>query len=169
MDAEATLDHIEIPLRGNASKGLKTLIDCVDSDLVSAGWYGNGTRNGKSRYAYRLLVNRRVPLHRIILARMLGRELAGDEQVDHINGNGLDNRRSNLRLANHSENTWNRAISRNNTSRFKGVDWHNGKWRARIGVGGKRQFLGHFETPEEAYAVYCDSANRLHGEFARTS
>ena len=89
------------------------------------------------------------------------------EQVDHINGNKLDNRRSNLRICSHGENQMNSKLQKNNTTGFKGVRPHNvsGKFNARIGVGKKRKSLGYYNTAEEAHAAYCKAAKELHGEF----
>jgi HNH endonuclease/AP2 domain len=87
-------------------------------------------------------------LHRVVL------ELKpGDPEVDHINGNRLDNRRSNLRVASHSENEQNRhGLSANNTSGYRGVTWNKRarKWSARAKLNGHSHFLGYFDTPEEA-------------------
>jgi hypothetical protein len=91
-------------------------------------------------------------------------------EVDHIDGNGLNNQRSNLRLASKSQNQHNRRKSSNNTSGYKCVSWHSRDrvWQAYITVDSKRRYLGRFNTAEEAYAVYCEAAERLHKEFART-
>lgn len=90
------------------------------------------------------------------------------EHIDHINGDKTDNRVENLREATNAENMQNRAAPRNNTSGYKGVSWHkrDRKWRAKIQVDGKRRYLGHFDTPEEAHAAYCEAAREHHGEFA---
>jgi hypothetical protein len=89
--------------------------------------------------------------------------------VDHIDGNPLNNRRSNLRLATPSENQWNQKRSCANTSGFKGVGWHerDRRWQARIRKEGKLYHLGNFKSPEEAHEAYCRAAAELHGEFAR--
>lgn len=87
--------------------------------------------------------------------------------VDHVNGNPLDNRMSNLRVCTLSENQHNQGRNSRNTSGFKGVDFHKGSWRARIKLRGVRKELGHFPTPELAYEAYCKAAEILHGEFRR--
>ncbi len=91
-------------------------------------------------------------------------------EVDHINSNGLDNRRSNLRLANRSENMRNICATSRNTSGFKGVTWHkaHSKWQAQITLNRKTYYLGLRETPAEAHALYCEASKKLHGEFSRT-
>lgn len=89
--------------------------------------------------------------------------------IDHINGDKLDNRISNLRKASHRQNQCNRSRQSNNTSGFKGVSFHKGnnKWVARIGENGKRILLGYFDDRAEASAAYAAAAPRYHGEFAR--
>ena len=88
--------------------------------------------------------------------------------VDHINGNPLDNRRANLRVCTRSENNGNLRRPRHNTSGFKGVCWEkwSGKWKATIKVKGKSRSLGRFLTPEDAHGAYCAAARAVWGEFA---
>ena len=106
---------------------------------------------------------RTAPLHRLILDAPSGME------VDHINGNGLDNRRANLRLCTGSQNSCNKGLNRSNTSGFKGVtlDKKSGRWHARIAVNGESRSLGFYGTPESAYEAYVQASKTLHGEFAR--
>ena len=94
--------------------------------------------------------------------------LVGEKGVDHVNGNGLDNRRSNLRSASLSENGQNRRKPARNTSGFKGVTWkkRERKWQAQIGIDGKLRHLGLFATAEEAGRAYDQAARDLHGPFA---
>lgn len=99
---------------------------------------------------------------------------AEDVDVDHINGDRLDNRRTNLRVATHQQNLCNRPVHAQNASGFKGVGpWtHSGKyrapvWRARIKVNGKRISIGTYPTAEAAARAYDDAARLHHGEFAR--
>lgn len=92
-----------------------------------------------------------------------------ENHVDHINGDRLDNKFSNLRFATHSENRQNSKLSSHSTTMLKGVTFHKrvGKYQARIGVNGKRLHLGYFDTKELAYNAYCKSALENHMEFAR--
>jgi len=92
-----------------------------------------------------------------------------DEEIDHIDGDRMNNRILNLRAASRSENQHNKRIYRNNTSEFKGVSWlaRDNLWRARIGIDGKRKRLGDFATIEEAAEAYAKASAELHGEFSR--
>lgn len=88
-------------------------------------------------------------------------------QVDHINGNKLDNRKCNLRLATNSQNHCNRGKQSNNTSGYKGVFWHKRtqKWVARIGLNRKGISLGLYADPKDASAAYLAASAKYHGEF----
>ena len=88
--------------------------------------------------------------------------------VDHINGNPLDNRKSNLRICTNAENQRNRGVNKNNTSGYKGVCWakQNKKWKARIKHNGKLIHLGYYKDKEEAARAYDKKAKELHGEYA---
>lgn len=93
-------------------------------------------------------------------------------QVDHINGDSLDNRRSNLRVCTRSENNRNKKKISTNTSGFKGVSYRRDRklWCAFIGLykNGKRtaKNLGYSPTKEGAYKKYCEACIKYHGEFA---
>ena len=89
--------------------------------------------------------------------------------VDHINHIGLDNRRTNLRLATRRQNMYNRRkLRKNTTSLFKGVYWRSDTkcWRANITVDGKRIRLGQFNSQIDAAKAYDDAARKHHGQFA---
>lgn len=104
-------------------------------------------------------------MHRVILNAPKGME------VDHINGNGLDNRRCNLRLCTKAQNQHNQRPKRQGTSLFKGVSLNSAKrkWVAQVCVNKRKLHLGYFEDETEAAHAY-DQAARLHfGEFARTN
>lgn len=149
------------------TRGYEALVDDIDADLGNLRWHA--LVKGNTVYAAR---NKKRPgvlhLHRIVLERVLARPLNDTEMVDHINGNGLDNRRVNLRLATHSENLRNQRRSRDNTSGVKGVTWHKryGKWYAQICCNGRRHSLGYFTSLEDATRAYETAALNLFGEFA---
>lgn len=165
-------DYITIPLSKNGNKykdKYETYVSIEDADLAEVSWR---VRLSFGRvYAFKqtsrtLGTRKYIHLHRVILSRKLGRELLPHEQVDHINMNGLDNRRENLRLATHSQNNHNRTQYRNNKSGYKGVNKRGHRWYAAIKVNGKQIHLGTFDTPEQAYEAYKQAAIKYHGEFA---
>lgn len=148
--------------------GETVLIDDCDADLADLKWrrvVGYATHNIRKSDGMRTT----ELLHRVILARIEGRELARGEFTDHINGNRLDNRRANLRLATHKQNLCNQGIRTDNTSGFKGVTWHKqaGRWQSQIQHHRRNYFLGHFDDPIEAAIAYNDAALKYHGKFAR--
>jgi hypothetical protein len=89
-------------------------------------------------------------------------------QVDHINGNGLDNRKANLRICTPSQNGCNRNRISRSQSGFKGVRWLKERcnWRAEIGLYSRHYNLGSFSSAIEAALAYDKAARELHGEFA---
>lgn len=140
----------------------------IDADLAPflGQWLWQVTIRQDFAYAVGRMGQKRKTqkyLHRVIAAPKAG------YHVDHINGNGLDNRRENLRVTTMSQNLMNQRKSRANTSGFKGVSFHKQrqKWRACIKKDGKYMHLGLFNTPEAAYAAYCEASAKLHGEFGR--
>lgn len=162
-DSTPSDDTITIPL----TRGYETTVDAVDADLAEVKWfataYGYAARN-KPRPQKGV-----VWIHRIILSRIIGRELRSDEYADHINGDKLNNTRANLRIAACVENQRNSRKPKHNTSGFKGVTWHKGhrKWKAQISIENKSRHIGYFDTREKAHAAYCEAAKRIYGEFAR--
>jgi hypothetical protein len=120
-----------------------------------------------------VVMQRKRPSNGIVLMHRLILELDGQNidglEVDHDNGNRLDNRRENLRPATKSQNMSNRGPFLNNKSGFKGVCWHKRrqKWIAQIHVSGKRTHLGYFDDPIAAARAYDAAALELHGAFAR--
>jgi hypothetical protein len=108
--------------------------------------------------------NHIILMHRVIV------NAPPNMQVDHINGDPLDNRKCNLRICTHAQNIHNQKPRKcgNRTSGFKGVsrDRRNGKWRARIHVADQEYWLGVFENERDAAAAYNEAARRYHGEFA---
>jgi hypothetical protein len=143
------------------------LIDDEDYERVKGiNWHLTPTSCG-GPYAYRSKrINGKccvIYLHRFII------NVPDDKEVDHINGDTLDNRKANLRICNKEENAQNKGMQSNNTSGYKGVFYENRrkKWRAKIDAHGKRIHLGYFEAPEEAYASYCEASKKYHGEFGR--
>ena len=91
--------------------------------------------------------------------------------VDHIDGNGLNNQRSNLRQCSHQQNLHNQDIRIDTSTGYKGVHFNkeSGKYRAQIAVNHKRHFLGSFADPAEAALAYDNAARKHHGEFCRVN
>lgn len=159
----------------------KLLVDPVDSDLLENVWsmQGNGSHMYAHRYLrkaevenYDYLKRQGVYLHRIILQRAIVRDLLDGEVCDHINGNTLDNRRVNLRVTDPKGNATNRTeslLKSNSACGFKGVyfEKNTGKYKATITANRKQFHLGRFDTPEDAYAAYCEAAQKHHGRFSR--
>lgn len=103
-----------------------------------------------------------IKLHRFVLDIPPGERVI----IDHIN-DWLDNRRTALRRATHSENMQNRATHKANKTGFKGVVKRKDKWAAQIISNGVKHNLGTFSTFQEAKDAYCEAAKKLHGEFAK--
>ena len=150
--------------------GHEVSVDDQDVHFLS-DFHWNVRASGRTSYVQKALFSDGQyvgyrSLHRLIMG------CPDDMVVDHINGDGLDNRRANLRICTAAQNTRNRKVNRNSASGFKGVELStaprtNNPWRARITVDGRRISLGSYPTPEEAYAAYCRAAKKMHGEFAR--
>lgn len=138
------------------TKGLVALVDDEDYEMVNAkNWCVSGG------YAYNAACG---PMHRFLLSPPQG------VMVDHIDGDRLDNRRSNLRLCSNSQNQANRQVFRG-ASPFKGVVWQKrlngtGSWKAQLVVNGEIIYLGVFSTDLEAAGAYNAAAKMHFGEFA---
>ena len=109
-----------------------------------------------------------TPVHRMVFERTHGKKPKG-MQIDHINGNILDNRIENLRLATYAENQWNAKTRVDNKSGVKGVSWHKAsqKWRAQIKQNKVLYDLGTHDTIEKAKEIVQKKRIQLHGEFTR--
>jgi hypothetical protein len=148
-------------------EGLWTIVDVADYYRFSCfKWYIDG-RDGRF-YAVR---GKRIGKGNAIKVRLHREIMQAPKEllVDHRNFNGLDNRRSNLRIATHSENMQNRRKRKGTTSRFIGVYFYkrNGKWDARIRHLGKKIWLGRFDNEIDAGKAYDAAAKKYYGEFAR--
>jgi hypothetical protein len=133
--------------------------------LIGLGTTSKGIQN--RRYVLLGIKKKVYRAHRLAWLHVYGRWPKGE--IDHINGNGCDNRIVNLREATTSQNGMNRGLRVDNTSGHKGISWNkkSSQWLAHIGYRGKIVHLGLFDTIEEAKTVRDDAARRLHGAFAR--
>ena len=154
-------------LRLPLTRGYEAIVDEADGlRFQHQKWCATTTRSGHT-YAMRRErdedgTRRPVMLHRAVMNAPSGMD------VDHINGDTLDCRRANLRLATRSQNTANRHRATKAVSQLRGVTKNNrgDKWRAMITLNRRRILLGSFETKELAAAAYNAAAERLFGEFA---
>lgn len=153
------MSTVQIPL----SRGYVALVDAADADAVSA-FKWSALVKPRTVYAYRNVY--RADGTRT--TQSLHRFLAGFPVTDHINGNGLDNRRANLREVTKSENNRNRRRGLDNTSGYKGVTWvkRDHRWQARIHTQQRRLSLGVYRTAEEAARAYDAAARQFYGEYA---
>jgi hypothetical protein len=157
-------NEMKIPL----SRGLFAIVDFDDFKTISRfKWCVQDTRGNKKFYAKRSIRfggghSRVEMMHRIILG------VGPDKIVDHINGNGLDNRRINLRVCSISQNLMNTDKKRGCSSKYKGVYRHSpSAWTAYIGSKKNTIFLGCFKDEREAATAYDVVAKNKFGEFAR--
>ena len=147
--------------------GYEAIIDAADVPLVEVkNWYASVRLN--TSYARSNVTNGTERSHVFIHNFLMGNSKG--LFVDHIDGDGLNNRRCNMRFATHAQNMRNARIRCDSTTGFKGTNFHkqSGKWMARIRVNDKSNYLGLFTSPEEAHAAYCAASEKYHGEFGRT-
>lgn len=158
---------VEIPL----TKGYVAIVDAVDADLTNYQWHVALPDGRPYAVCSPRVINANCPyvyMHRVILSRKLGCLLRRSELADHRDGNGLNNSRSNVRLATTWDNSRNIGLQRNNTSGYTGVsfDKQSGKWRASITVNYKSICLGYFADIADAVACRKKAEIMHFGEFS---
>jgi hypothetical protein len=149
---------MEIPL----TKGKCALVDAEDFERINSySWFFE--RGYARRRFQRSGVQHCMHMHREIVKAPEGFE------VDHINGDTLDNRKANLRIVTHRRNMHNMAAHSDSSSKYRGVYWNKqkGKWTVQICLDGKRQHIGHFVIEADAARAYNSEAIRLFGQYAR--
>lgn len=116
-------------------------------------------------YTYNRQSQVREFLHRLLINCPI------DMEVDHIDGNKLNNKKGNLRICTKQQNMYNRAQHKNKTVPYKGVSFctTTGRYKARINKDKSSIFIGRFDTAEEAHAAYCAYAKMLYGNFNRSA
>lgn len=149
------------------TQGKVALVD--DADFDSLNQWKWRAANIKGRwYAYRVThgshkTRKSVAMHREIMG-----DLAAGKEVDHRDGDGLNNCRDNLRPATHAENMRNNRQKPSECG-FRGVQKHGPSWQAKVSINGKLIAIGTFPTPEDAARAYDRVATTIHGEFVRTN
>lgn len=162
---------ITIPLSktGKHAGKYEALVSVEDDDLAKYNWHCH--LDGNTAYVRRwtsgtMATRKQLFLHRVILERILGRPIQKGKIPDHLDGDGLNNTRDNLREVTQSQNMMNRRKNKLISSGYKGVYINGKKWRAALFINKKQKHIGTFDTPEQAHAAYCVAAKKHFGEFA---
>ena len=141
-------------------QGLSTLVDDEDYELLSRFKWRIVESGGNSKSMYAVAT---IRLHRLIVA------CPNDMMIDHINGNPLDNRKSNLRICSNSENQQNTS-SRGGSSQYKNVSYSKryDKWFAKFRFNGKEHFCGYHDTEEQARESVLKKRREICPNFSRS-
>lgn len=146
------------------TKHRAAIVDARDYPLVAGVlWWASEQARGHNWYAEGMINGQRTFMHRLLCPSLA--------EVDHRNGNGLCNLRSNLRAATRAQNAANVRVRSHSRSGIKGVAWDEKRkrWKAHISVAGKTVNIGRFLTAKEAADAYDRAAIATYGEFARTN
>lgn len=155
------------------TQGHETIVDAEDyCRLMAMGLWSSDVRKNGTVYAVKSYNKKAHPekltrayMHRVIMYAKAGLT------IDHIDGDGLNNRKSNLRLCLHKNNRRNSKKHKDGTSKLKGVYWQKSafKWHAQIKVDGEKIYLGVFHNEIDAARAYDIAARKYFKEFARTN
>lgn len=162
MDQTNTVAQgVLIALQSRKYRGMHAIVDEVDARLVAAyRWHPRHDNNNVYAQASPT-GSPLVQMHRLILG-----VVGVDNFVDHINHNGLDNRRCNLRIASRSQNLQNSRPHRHGSSKYKGVSRYREIWKAAIRVNQRTLWIGQFENEIDAACAYDVAAREHFGEYA---
>lgn len=164
-DGNFSCEEFEIMKTITLTRGREALVS--DEDYVylnKFSWYASF--DGRNYYAMRKIDVKHIQMHRVVMGRV---KPGFQGQVDHHDGNGLNNRRLNLRAATQSQNSMNSKSKTNSSSKYKGVSWdfEKQKWKASICLNSTSSHLGYFDSEIEAARIYNHAAIRLFGEFSK--
>lgn len=156
------------------TQGKVAVVDDGDYETLSRHkWFAQKGRDGRTWYARRYIylgfVNGKARLESVAMHReILGLRKGDGIEGDHFNGDGLDNRRQNLRRSTGTQNKQNRHRRSQFSSHYKGVKWNKSKrkWEANIGCEAQRIYLGSFSEEMAAAMMYNWAAVIYHGQFA---
>lgn len=154
------------------AQGLFTIVDADDFDILSQyKWQLKKPTKGRTTYYTFCVTPSKNGKRKSIFMHRLLMDAKSGQLVDHINGNGLDNRKSNLRIATQSQNSANSKLPITNTSGFKGVSWckRSRKWMASIRINKLKKTLGYFTDPIVAAKAYDVAAKSHFKTFARVN
>lgn len=150
------------------TKGRQTAVDYDDYDALRQIGSWCFSNSGYAVHYSKDVNGKRITLymHRLVIQRSFGKPIPPDLQVDHIDQDRLNNRRTNLRFAYRNQNQAHKGVPINNTSGYKGVSWHAGKYETRIKFFERRIYLGRYDDPLTAALVYDAASRFLYREFA---
>jgi hypothetical protein len=167
MEVAVNPEYISIPLHNTHHPGFFALVDATDEELVMKfTWRYIRSKQHNTAYAFAKIKRDgkwgNITLHRLLMGDPKG------VLVDHINHDGLDCRRSNMRYATNQQNQFNQPKRRGSTSRYKGVHRPKGArfWKVNLRINGRPTYMGTFKTEREAALAYNEFAKQHYGEFA---
>lgn len=147
------------------TRGYEAVIDACDVPIVKCyNWHVDAHKKHFYAAAGAVIDGKptRIRMHRLLSGADKG------QYVDHIDGDGLNNRRDNIRVCRQRDNMRNRKMPTTNSTGYKGVWWDKriNCYRACIRVDDKTMHLGRFDDPSEAHKAYCEAAEKYYGEYS---
>ena len=147
----------------NLSQGRVTIVDDDDFEEISKHKWNYAQGYAKRNIAAGAGKQATLHMHVAIMGK------TGGLEIDHVNGNGLDNRRDNLQFVTHAQNLQNKAPDKNTSSVYKGVSWNKRikRWTSQIMIDKKLRHLGRYENEQAAALAYNNAAIKHFGQYAR--